>query len=592
MKNETGRSAQIVRQLLVIPLALALVAWWQSDDDGGDRLAFETITAPGSGLATLALSFDFYGSTPTLAWSPDGQRLAFNAAYEYYGHETELGTHRSQLGLWVYDRSSGTTQHILNEQRYHPAWSDHDTIATACSPYEDCTEGLYLTDLDGTNRHPVTSAVYHTNQGADGSVVYYEGFSGYTGWNRYDTAAGTRTPGIAAGCSWEPPAELVVDQCVQQVGDVQVAVHGASGLWLRVGESDPVQLDPTPPFQFSSSAWDCTLSHSGPVAPCLSPAASQVAYVADGRAGLALRVHDIPRMEIMGTLPSDPTAVGMFADNDMPVTITTAVEPATVVAMESRMTTATAAVSSRPFRAFDFFGDTVSLSWSPDSRHVLFNSAYAAAGSLADYDPGYQAVEGTLGVYVANATDGLVTRVSEQRYHPAWVNDETVVSACTPWDTCESGVHLTSLAGVSDALSSMAAMHTLPGSDSSHFYFFDADAYQWSRYTLDPVGIEGAVSTNGSWDPPSEAGDQCVQQVGDTRVSVQAGLGLFVQVGDGAAVRIDPSPPFIFEGPGYYVAGIDDPHSGPIEPCLSPDGRRVAYVARGATGVSLHILDL
>ena len=589
----------ILRAAIVAVAALVVLQWWHVENSSWEMptaAAQEELT-PTS--ARLVLSFAFHGSTPSLSWSPDGQRLAFNAAYEYFGHDHEESHFAGQLGLWVYERDTETTRHLLDEQRFHPAWIGNELVASACSPYESCTEGLYLTGLDGTNRLALEAGVYHTvaSSGSEQDVLFYNGFSGYTEWNRFDTNTSARTPNLSSNCSWEPPAELFQDQCVQQVGEVSVATDDTSGLWVRYGESDPIQVDATPAFWFSSSAWECAESHSGPVAPCLSPDGRQVAYVGASSGSLVLRVHELPTPEEVASLGApgagSASAVPFFvqpATTPIQGTIAASVDPA--APMASRETQTTSTDPSRGYLAFDFFGDTPSLAWSPDSAHLAFNSAFVGSAYMADYDSAFAAVSGHLGLFVIDATAGSIQRVlSEQRYHPAWVGNDTVASACSMFEGCTSGLALTKLDGETTLVGASGTSHTVAATDGD-VLFFDYNAYTWSKYHVESGGTTGEVSASCSWEPPAElVQDQCVQQVGDVRVWAQVPTGLYVQVGEAAPMRLDPSPPWLYEF-GYAWGCSREDFSGPIAPCLSPDGRRVAYVTRSVAGLSLHLHEI
>ena len=588
----------IVRAAIVAVAVLLVLHWWRLEEASWEvpsAMAQEEVVAPS---ARLVLSFPFYGSTPILSWSPDGQRLAFNAAYEYFGYDGEEGAFAGQLGLWVYERDTETTRHLLDEQRYHPAWIGNQQIASACSPYENCTEGLYLTELDGTNRLALEASVYHTvaASSSDHEVLFFNGFSGYTEWNKFDTDTSTRSPNLSSNCSWEPPPELFQDQCVQQVGEVSVAADASSGLWVRYGESDPIQVDATPAYEFSSSAWDCAGSHGGPVAPCLSPDGSQVAYVGASFGSLVLRVHELPTAEdvasVIGAGAGSAAALPLF-DPAGPVQAVIAPTADPPAPMASRETPTTSSDPSRAYLAFDFFGDTPSLAWSPDSAHLAFNAAFVGSAYMADYDPAYAAVSGNLGLFVVDAAAGSIRRiVNEQRYHPAWLQADQLVSACSMFEGCTAGLAMTKLDGETTvAAVGSGTSHTAAGTDGRAL-FFDYDHYTWSAYDVATGETTREISSNCSWEPPAELSqDQCLQQVGDTRVWAQVPTGLYVQIGDAPAMRLDPSPPWLYEF-GYAWGCSREDFSGPIAPCLSPDGRRVAYVTRSATGLSMHLHEI
>jgi hypothetical protein len=391
---------------------------------------------------------------------------------------------------------------------------------------------------------------------------------------------------------------MVQDQCVQEVGDVRVTVDASTGLWAQWGASSPFQVDATPPFTFSGGASACAGSHDGPVQPCLSPDGLEVAYVAQGDGGLLLRVHELPDVADMASVIGGPAALGTaalespsFVTPSTPgpgVTAPSLTTPAPIIPMEARLTPD----GSRPFLAFDFYGDTPSLAWSPDSGHLAFNAAFAGSAYREDWDPMYTTFLSELGLFVMDAGMATVQRVaSEQRYHPSWLGNDRVASACSVNESCTSGLALTELDGTTTMATRSSVFNTAAMSDHEVLYFA-ADTYSWDRVDTDTSATVSAVAPGCSWEPPPElAQDQCIQEVGDVRVWVQLGTGLYSQVGSNAPVRLDPSPPWVLES-GYAYACRQNDHSGPIQPCLSPDGQRVAYVTRSISGLSLHVHDV
>jgi hypothetical protein len=592
------------------PAAMVLVLVWRAAEPPGGALVFAqgepptmSPAAPGGLGPRLVLSHSFYGSTPSLAWSPDGQRLAFNAAYEYFGYDEQISEHARSLGLWVYERDGEAARQLVSQQRYHPAWVGDAQIASGCSPYESCTPGLYLTDLAGVEVQALAADVYHTVAASDSQVLFYNGFSGYTRWNRFDVRTAAHETGLSASCSWEPPPGLYLDQCVQQVGEVSVAVDVSSGLWVRYGEGAPLHVDATPPFEFSSSAWDCREDHSGPVAPCLSPDGRQVAYVAQGPRSLLLRVHELPTAAEVAAAPAAPWAAVVpsregpreppsyvFDDRTLPEHVVTTAP--TEDALQRRTTPAVGSDPSRPYLGFDFYGDTPSLSWSPDGRHLVFNAAYQYSEYLGG-EPQYEAARPRLGLWVVEPAASSARRLTnEERYHPAWVDDASLASSCSFSQACTEGLMLTDLAGSSRVPLPFAVSVAAASADGQVLYYDDSSA-SWGRYDVGSGQREPNVSPSCAWEPPPALfRDHCVQQVGDARVWVQAGIGLYAQVGAGPPIRLDPTPPWLDEE-GYAWGCSRESFTGPVEPCLSPDGRYVAYVARGTRSeLSLHVHEL
>ncbi|MBN1945179.1 MAG: PD40 domain-containing protein [Bradymonadales bacterium] len=688
----------------VVPLAQAQAAAeeWVAQGDQPVGVQVETATdRPQLGLQHWLV---FYGSTPSLAWSPDGSRLAFNAAYDYFGYDEAIRTNQENLGLWVYERETNQSRLLLKEQRYHPAWLGDELIASGCSPYEQCTEGLYLTGLDGSNQHALAIGVYHTLAANDHQVLFYNGFSGYTQWNRYDIHTMARETNLADSCSWEPPPRLYVDQCVQQVGELHVRSEADIGLWARWGAGPWVLIDAAPPHVIHSAAYDCAESHGGPVAPCLSPDGRLVAYVASHDWGaMELRIHALPETaeELASmfagedfampptpsfVISSPPTGTAMLwgSGGDMVgelgglIQTTGSVEEganraegllwrddiewgtdemsgsmggtgllrgatpwdASVQqgtrgdwgesqavggeeesgwfwpdAIEGSGVTRGSSLAWNPVQlplvartfpdhsagrelamlTFDFYGDTPSLAWSPDGRKLAFNSAYRSSIFLDDGRGGYNLPQDQQGLWVVDLEQRQATRVvDEGRYHPAWAGRDRLVSGCTIWEACTTGLLLTDLALSSNRQLLSNSVYNPQAVNEHQVLYFSGNEVDssWHRFDLDAGTEETGLSANCSWEPPAELMvDQCLQQVGPVRVWVQVPTGLYAQIGDGDPIRLDPSPPWIYEDMGVWGCPRSNYH-GPIAPCLSPDGRHVAYVTRGAVGLSLHLVEI
>lgn len=253
----------------------------------------ELVTRPTSDFTAVYRSFDFFGDSPSVAWSPDGSRLALSAAYHYTnpGYGTEEG-----MGLFLVDSSEATVAQVTSETRYHPAWSGNDRVATSCPEFNDCTPGMTIFDFAaGTTQRVIDSGIGHTAASTDLGIMYVDPYQ--TGWMRRDSDTGLSVNVSSSMCSWEPPPELHADQCLQEVGDVRVWAQAPTGLYMQIAGDRPVRIDPTPPYLYEvSDGWGCTQeTHNGPVQPCLSPDGSKVAYVTRSVSGLSLHLHDIPR---------------------------------------------------------------------------------------------------------------------------------------------------------------------------------------------------------------------------------------------------------------------------------------------------------
>ncbi|HHO49819.1 MAG TPA: hypothetical protein ENK18_02860 [Deltaproteobacteria bacterium] len=240
-----------------------------------------------------------HGSTPTMAWSPDGRRVAVSASYTYFGHEAAISSHRSELGIWVVDATSGEKRRISNEQGYHPIWLDDATVAWGHSPYEDGDDGLFVGMADelSVRRIGTMEGVYHTLPAKEGGVLYWSGWPEEQGWMIADPATGLlSSAGVGAGVtSWQVPRNKVKSQCLQQVGKTRLMASrsGDEPHWViqSGGERHPLSMKP---YVFGEDEF-APDEHKGMVRPCLSPDGKKVAFFVAGEGEtFGLRIGAVP----------------------------------------------------------------------------------------------------------------------------------------------------------------------------------------------------------------------------------------------------------------------------------------------------------
>ncbi len=265
------------------PILPAIVR--EVDPEAADRLEAQLAAA------SAKMTFPLHGSTPTLAWSPDGKKLLMNAAYEYYGFDKEEERDFDVMGLFVVDVETGERRRLWSKQAYHPLWLSNDQIAWGVSEYEDHeNSGLFVATLDGDDTiarkiETPDENVLNTQPAKGGGVLFFaDNWTDKAAWYRYDpredrvseVAKGDREYGAA----WYPPAQYVEDQCVQAVEDVEVRVNGAV-----VVQSEKYQegkeLAREAPFAFEPMAGSCdTLEGKcGPILPCVAPTGKHVALI-------------------------------------------------------------------------------------------------------------------------------------------------------------------------------------------------------------------------------------------------------------------------------------------------------------------------
>ncbi|MDY0002424.1 MAG: hypothetical protein RBU30_14105 [Polyangia bacterium] len=274
--------------------------------DQGEARAAGKIPAPSS----LPHSLRLHGSTPTLAWSPDGSRLAVASSFEYWGFGNVPKQLTGHTGIYVVDPAARTQWRVSTDQGYHPVWVDKNTLAWGHSPYEDGAPGLYVATLQGMNssvrRVGTWKGVYHTGLASRGGrVVFFSGFPEDKGWVQADLKTGNLTPLTGATAkgvdSWAPPKGAMTSQCLQQAGTAKTGVTPA-GAFLLETRSQNVQI-PDQPFLFynyngSGNRASCAKTgHCGAVLPCLSPRGDRLAYVSPGGAAgtYTVTVMPVPR---------------------------------------------------------------------------------------------------------------------------------------------------------------------------------------------------------------------------------------------------------------------------------------------------------
>lgn len=315
---QTNRRSKIATKGVVFAtLVMAVFQWGQQEGTMGLPAAFAQ-DPPDE--AVRVIDYEFFGNTIALAWSPDSRHLAFNAAFESWYYWDYGSSPASSTGVFVVNPVAETVEQIVEENRFHPAWIGNEVVASNCSEYDECTTGLYLTNIDGTNEHPLSDSISHTLAANDHQVLFYSDYPRYTQWNRYDIESGTREEYVSSDSSWDAPEGLSEDQCIQEVGSTRIYFRRPLGLWAQIGDEPPIRLDGTPPWLYDSGysdpyyyeyEYDYYGTETGGnddenmVGPCLSPDGQFVAYLAQGLTGIALRVYRLPVVPVV-PVDSDP----------------------------------------------------------------------------------------------------------------------------------------------------------------------------------------------------------------------------------------------------------------------------------------------
>lgn len=254
-----------------------------------ERLAKEL--GRGRPAATAHASYPLHGSTPSLAWSPDGRRLVVNAAYEYFGFDAEVERDADALGIHVLDVARGTFTRVWDKPGYHPIWINGNQLAWGVSEYESYNNeaGLFVGNLDGAEMtvrrvDDAKDSVLNTQSARAGGVLFFaDNWTEAAAWKRYDPREDRVSQVVTAssdtGEAWQVPQKHVLSQCEQNVEGVGVSVDDEQIFIERDGEKK-VLLD-APPMKFSPMAeGGCdNADRCKPVLPCVSPDGKRVAVI-------------------------------------------------------------------------------------------------------------------------------------------------------------------------------------------------------------------------------------------------------------------------------------------------------------------------
>ena len=233
-----------------------------------------TIVANIKGLNTPDKMVDItlHGTTPTMSWSPNSDRLVINSAFHYYGDDHLINN--SNQGIYVIDVKTNKKTQIHNKQGYHPFWQDDQTLVWGHSPYEDGTAGLFKANEKGdwkVEKLGIFEGVYHTLPGKNKDIIFWSGWPEYNEWVSYNPTKESITPlNLEGTSSWDTPSDHILNQCLQQVGTIRVRIT-ENNLELTVN-GKKLELGKTDPFIYS-------YNYSGPVKACLAPNGNYLAYI-------------------------------------------------------------------------------------------------------------------------------------------------------------------------------------------------------------------------------------------------------------------------------------------------------------------------
>ncbi|MRG93106.1 hypothetical protein [Polyangium spumosum] len=239
--------------------------------------------------ARVDLEWAIFGDTPTVAWAPDGVRLAIANQLNYLNVPAPPG----EAGIDVVDVETGKRTRVHEGPGYHPAWISNSQMAFGCSTYEcdDAGQGVYLLDLAKKRaRLALSHGVYHTRASKDGGVIFFSGFPNYEGWMSWNLRSAMPERIAGPKDSWQAPAAQLADQCPSKVGDLRVEQRGEQVIVVNTSTGDRRALTAGHPWLLG---WP---ESRGAIQPCLSPDGRFVVYFSwRGGAGIVgVRSIDAP----------------------------------------------------------------------------------------------------------------------------------------------------------------------------------------------------------------------------------------------------------------------------------------------------------
>ena len=259
----------------------------------------------------------------------------------------------------------------------------------------------------------------------------------------------------------------------------------------------------------------------------------------------------------------------------------------------------------------ELFGNTPSLAWSPDSKHVAVAAAYEESGD-EDYGYGYgygyggygttpsDLVSDKLGVHVVSASTGKV--VSEFRignaYHAVWTSNDTLAWIGDQDGQISNTIVTAKLGGKPRHEKLDYAIYNLQAAtDPGRVLFYrSGNDGGWVRYDPKSRTSEKVAPPNRSvsapgpaWVPPADrVRSQCAQSTGDiSTAGVPERVALLVK--DKGAVEVTAERPFQYS---HWGCAPTDPHCGPRPGCISPDGKHYAFLTSSEVSIWLNVVPL
>lgn len=221
-------------------------------------------------------------------------------------------------------------------------------------------------------------------------------------------------------------------------------------------------------------------------------------------------------------------------------------------------------------------GSTPAMAWSPDSKRVVVNSAYEYFG----HDDEIRRNAAGLGIYVIDGATKATTHVyASQGYHPFWLNSSTVGWGHSVYEDGREGIYVAQVAQNSQPqkVGSFRGVHRtlLAKGGGILAYIGFPEGLDW--VVVDPSTGQSraiaALASVSSWGAPAgHYHDQCPQKAGGTQLVSSTGPSVV-----GVALRSKGRTYRLSSGPLHTYSGYGG-GSGVIRPCLSFNGRHVAFL--------------
>jgi len=243
-------------------------------------------------------------------------------------------------------------------------------------------------------------------------------------------------------------------------------------------------------------------------------------------------------------------------------------------------------LSLQPVTELRLHGSTPSVAWAADGRRLVINAAFG----VYDDEGTTRRYKGELGVHVLDVLTGQTLRVPfVGARHPFWLDGDTIGWVNNYYIGERHGLFLSGAhpgAQVRKVGNAGGAHRAHLGRNGQILAYIDGDNISGWAFVDPRTGKSRAAFPEGgrgpeppgSWDTPSAAiVDQCPAHLGTLSAAASRAGGISLNLG-GAVYRLASEQAYVFK---HDYAPEGGP--GPVQPCISPDGRHLAYLTPGST---------